>query len=63
MKTLITITILLLILFLTACDQRYRYYCQDPDHWGEKPCKPPACVVTETCPDVLIKPDPNEKYK
>jgi predicted small lipoprotein YifL len=46
----------LLVLTLSGCgyDGHYRYPCQDPDNWETKECKPPACLVSGTCPEVLL---------
>lgn len=47
------ILLLLLPLALFACDERYRYPCQDPENWGEKQCKKPYCSANGTCPEDL----------
>ena len=44
---------LLLLPFLFACDERYRYPCQDPENWGEKICQKPYCSANGTCPEDL----------
>lgn len=43
----------LLISLLVACDERYRYPCQDPENWGEKQCQKPFCSANGTCPEDL----------
>lgn len=48
--------LLLSLLMLTACEDRYRYYCQDPAHFYEKRCQRPACLFTQDCPDYLVAP-------
>jgi len=64
--------LLLLPLSLMACNERYRYPCQDPENWDEKMCKKPFCSANGTCPEDLkhylkdstgkpIIPQPNEK--
>lgn len=45
-----------LFLLIAGCEERIRYYCQDPKHWEEQRCKKPDCEVKEDCPDMLIKP-------
>lgn len=40
-------------LMLTACDERYRYPCQDPENWEKKECKKPFCSANGTCPEDL----------
>jgi len=42
-------------LLLTGCSDRFRYPCQDPDNWEKDFCKPPVCIVSETCPDMIIR--------
>ena len=44
---------LLLLPLLFACNERYRYPCQDPEHWDEKICKKPYCSANGTCPEDL----------
>ncbi|CAB4143828.1 hypothetical protein UFOVP456_3 [uncultured Caudovirales phage] len=40
-----------LVLLLTACEQRYRYACQNPDNWESKQCQKPLCEVNQDCPE------------
>jgi hypothetical protein len=47
-------TMLSMCLVLSACQDRYRYPCQDPANWENAECKPPICTVTATCPSDLI---------
>ena len=46
----------LLLLVLMGCEDRYRYYCQDPKNWAEKRCQRPDCLFTQDCPDYLVAP-------
>ena len=48
--------ILLSLLMLTACHDRTRYFCQDPDHFGDAECQKPRCEFTQTCPEYLVAP-------
>jgi hypothetical protein len=48
--------LLLSLLILTACEDRYRYTCQDPNHFGDAQCQKPACEFTQTCPEYLVAP-------
>jgi hypothetical protein len=49
--------LLLIILFLMAgCEDRYRYYCQDPQNFSAKRCQRPDCLFTQDCPDYLVAP-------
>ena len=44
------------LLLLAACEDRYRYTCQDPAHWAAKRCQRPDCQFTQDCPDYLVAP-------
>jgi len=47
----------LLILLLAGCqDNQYRYFCQDPDHFGATQCQHPRCEFTQDCPEYLVAP-------
>ena len=48
-------------IMLTACEDRFRYPCQDPANWELTECKPPVCTATGTCPDQLTKPEKESK--
>jgi hypothetical protein len=48
--------ILLILTSLTACEERFRYYCQDPANWAQKRCQRPDCLFTQDCPDYLVAP-------
>lgn len=50
------IAILIVLLLLTGCQERYRYACQDPKNWKNEECVRPTCSVNGVCPDQLIKP-------
>ena len=45
--------LLLILPFLAACEEHYRYPCQDPQNWGETFCKKPFCSANGTCPEDL----------
>ena len=47
---------LILLLFLAACEDRYRYECQNPKHFALKKCQRPDCQFTQDCPDYLVAP-------
>jgi hypothetical protein len=53
--------LLFVFLALVACEDRFRYKCQDPQNWELAECKPPICTATATCPDQLIKPEQEKK--
>jgi hypothetical protein len=42
------------LLVLAACEDRYRYDCQDPANWQEDICKKPKCVAMGYCTEWLI---------
>ena len=46
---------LLLLPLLFACEENYRYPCQDPENWDKDICKMPLCDVTRTCPEHIFK--------
>ena len=48
--------VLVLLLFLVACEDRYRYFCQDPKNFSAKRCQRPDCQFTQDCPDYLVAP-------
>ena len=52
---------LFMLIALVACEDRFRYKCQDPKNWELTECKPPICSATETCPEQLIKPTQEKK--
>jgi hypothetical protein len=45
-----------LLLVLMGCEERYRYYCQDPKNFSAKRCQRPDCLFTQDCPDYLVAP-------
>ena len=51
------IVCLMALVLLSACEDRFRYKCQDPQNWQNTECKPPICTATGTCPDMLVKPE------
>jgi len=60
MKSRLLICVLCLVV-LSACEDRFRYKCQDPKNWENVECKPPICVATGTCPEQLVKPEMEKK--
>ena len=48
--------ILLILSSLAACEDRYRYACQDPANWSQKRCQKPDCQFTQDCPEYLVAP-------
>lgn len=47
---------LLAVLALTACEERYRYACQNPDNFYKAECQKPRCLFTQNCPEYLVAP-------
>jgi hypothetical protein len=45
-----------IIFFLSACEDRYRYTCQNPDKFDLPECQKPRCLFTQTCPEYLVAP-------
>ncbi len=54
MKSLVLI--LSLVVTMTGCEDRYRYFCQDPKNFSAKRCQRPDCLFTQDCPDYLVAP-------
>jgi hypothetical protein len=52
-RLLLCLTVLLV---LGACEDRYRYTCQDPKNFQAKRCQRPDCLFTQDCPDYLVAP-------
>ena len=49
--------VLAIILFVLAgCEDRYRYFCQDPQNFSAKRCQKPDCQFTQDCPEYLVAP-------
>lgn len=48
--------VLLILFLLWGCQDRYRYFCQDPKNFSEKRCQRPDCLFTQDCPDYLVAP-------
>jgi hypothetical protein len=48
--------IVLMLSSLAACDDRYRYTCQNPDKFALPECQKPRCLFTQTCPEYLVAP-------
>lgn len=53
----ITLVVILALASLSACQDRFRYPCMDATNWQKPECQRPACTVTQTCPDMLLKPE------
>ena len=47
---------LLILTSLAACEDRYRYACQNPDNFVLAECQKPRCLFTQTCPEYLVAP-------
>jgi hypothetical protein len=47
---------LLLFLLLAGCEDRYRYKCQNPEHFHAAECQKPKCLFTQMCPEYLVAP-------
>jgi hypothetical protein len=51
---------ILLIPVLLACEDRFRYECQDPVNFNRPQCNPPACEADGTCTRYLINGEKRE---
>lgn len=47
---------LVMSITLLGCEDRYRYFCQDPKNFIAKRCQRPDCLFTQDCPDYLVAP-------
>jgi hypothetical protein len=45
-----------IVLFLAACQEHYRYPCQNPDNFWKEECQKPKCLFTQQCPEYLVAP-------
>jgi hypothetical protein len=48
--------LLVLLVFLVGCEEKYRYKCQNPDNFHATECQKPRCLFTQTCPEYLVAP-------
>lgn len=48
--------LIVLLLLLTGCEERYRYPCQNPDNFHKEECQRPKCLFTQQCPEYLVAP-------
>jgi hypothetical protein len=48
------IVCLMVLVMLSACEDRFRYPCQNPENWELDECKPPICTASGTCPEQLV---------
>ena len=48
--------LLVLLVFLVGCEDRYRYKCQNPDFFHAEECQKPKCLFTQQCPEYLLAP-------
>ena len=47
---------LIALLGLAACEEHYRYPCQNPDNFVRPECQKPKCLFTQQCPEYLVAP-------
>jgi hypothetical protein len=50
------IALILAVLALVGCEDRYRYPCQNPDNFYKAECQKPKCLFTQQCPEYLVAP-------
>lgn len=46
----------IMLLALAACEDHYRYPCQNPDNFHKPECQKPKCQFTQMCPEYLVAP-------
>lgn len=54
--TLLILSSLAALLFLSGCEDRWRYFCQNPENFTAKRCQKPDCQFTQDCPEYLVAP-------
>jgi hypothetical protein len=47
---------LLMAILLSGCEDRFRYFCQNPENFHAAQCQKPRCLFTQTCPEYLVAP-------
>lgn len=52
---------LIALVLLAGCEDKFRYPCQNPKNIVLEECQKPQCVATQTCPDMLTKPEEEKK--
>lgn len=62
MKYVLTI-VLFGLMALSGCEDRYRYFCQDPQNFSAKRCQKPDCQFTQDCPEYLVAPIMEKKIE
>lgn len=50
-------TLLIFVAAFAGCQDRFRYPCMDKNNWDKEDCQRPACAITQSCPDQLMKPE------
>ena len=50
------IALILALVALVGCEDRYRYPCQNPDNFHKPDCQKPKCLFTQQCPEYLVAP-------
>ena len=48
--------LILAMIALAGCEDRYRYPCQNPDNFHKPDCQKPKCLFTQQCPEYLVAP-------
>ena len=48
--------LVLALLALVGCEDRYRYPCQNPENFHKPDCQKPKCLFTQQCPEYLVAP-------
>ena len=51
----VALAAIVISVMFSGCQDSFRYPCMDNKNWGKEECQRPACAVTQTCPDQLMK--------
>lgn len=54
MKFVFTLVLALALGVIVFGEDRFRYFCQDPQNWEAPRCQRPECATKGTCPDQLV---------
>lgn len=49
------VVVMLPVVIIAGCSDRYRYPCQNPANWETAQCQKPLCEVNRDCPDLIFK--------
>lgn len=54
MKVIAFAVLAIVLALIVFGEDRFRYFCQDPQNWDAPRCQRPECATRGTCPDQLV---------